>query len=268
MADFPAIYFDGEWRILACIPSDNNHDFPKYSSRVGFAGDSELKEIDLSWFANRIMNQGSTSSCVGHGAVAGMEIAYKQLGNPNQQFSPFFTYALINGGSDNGAMISDALKVLKKYGACPLEDMPRGVMYERQVPKKAFEQATRFKISQAYQCDSFEEVCHAISVGFTVPLGIYVGNNFGDLDSEGVSPLPRGGGGGHCILGCGLKKSTKYGWVIKIQNSWGSNWGDNGFCYIQKNHFKYMHPDAFAIQTIIDDPKDNFPQDNVPTVVN
>ena len=268
MADFPAIYFDGEWRVLAYIPSDGNHDFPKFSSRVGFSGDSELKEIDLSWFANRVMNQGSTSSCVGHGSVAGMEIAYKQLGNPSQQFSPFFTYALINGGSDNGAMISDALKALKKYGACPLDDMPKGAMYERQIPKKAYEQASRFKVSQAYQCDSFEEVCQAISVGFTVPLGIYVGNNFGDLDSDGVSPLPRGGGGGHCILGCGLKKTSKYGWVIKIQNSWGSNFGENGFCYIQKNHFKYMDPDAFAIQAIIDDPKDPFPQDNVPTVVN
>ena len=267
MANFPAIYFDGEWRVLSYIPSDNNHDFPKYSSRVGFS-DATIKEIDLSWFANRIMNQGSTSSCVGHGSVAGMEIAWKQLGNPPQQFSPFFTYALINGGSDNGAMISDALKELKKYGACPLEDMPKGVMYERQVPKKAYEQASRFKISQAYQCNSFEEICHAISVGFTVPLGIYVGDNFSDIDKDGVSPLPRGGGGGHCILGCGVKNTAKYGWVIKIQNSWGSSFGENGFCYIQKNHFKYMDLDAFAIQATFDDPKDSFPQDDVPTVKN
>ena len=56
MANFPAIYFDGEWRVLSYIPSDNNHDFPKYSSRVGFS-DATIKEIDLSWFANRIMNQ-------------------------------------------------------------------------------------------------------------------------------------------------------------------------------------------------------------------
>ena len=59
MADFSAVYFDGEWRVLAYIPSDNNHDFPKYSSRVGFA-DSEIKEIDLRWYANRLLNQGST----------------------------------------------------------------------------------------------------------------------------------------------------------------------------------------------------------------
>ena len=264
--DFPSVFFDGMWRVLAYIPSDNNHDFPKFKSMPQAQSNFELREIDLSWQGNRIMDQGSTSSCVGHGSVAGMEIAWKQVGNQPRNFSPFFTYALINGGSDNGAMISDALKVLKKYGACPLEDMPKGVMYERSIPKSAYDAAARFRISQAYQCEDFDDICQAINLGFSVPLGIYVGSNFSDIDSEGVSPLPRGGGGGHCILGCGLKKSSRYGWLIKIQNSWGRNFGDAGYSYIRKEHFRGMDPDAFAIQTIFDDPKDNNTSDDVPVL--
>ena len=267
-SNFPAVFFDGMWRVLAYVPSDNNHAFPKFSSMPQAQSNFELRETDLSWQSNRIMDQGSTSSCVGHGAVAGMEISWKQGGNEAKKFSPFFTYALINGGSDNGAMVSDALKALQKYGACPIEVMPKGIMYERQLPKVTYEDAKRFRISQAYQCDSYDEVCQAINLGFPVPLGIYVGDNFSDVDSEGISPLPRGGGGGHCILGCGLKKSNKYGMVIKIQNSWGSNFGVNGYSYIRKEHFKGMSPDAFAMQATFDDPKDSNVQDDVPVLKN
>ena len=265
---FPSVFFDGMWRVLAFIPSNGNHNFPKFSSMPQAQTTFELREIDLSWQGNRIMDQGSTSSCVGHGSVAGMEIAWKQTGNNAKNFSPFFTYALINGGSDNGAMVSDALKALAKYGACPLEDMPKGVMFERQVPRSSFDAAKRFRVSQAYECDDFDDICQAINLGFTVPLGIYVGSNFSDVDSEGISPLPRGGGGGHCILGCGIKKSSKYGWVIKIQNSWGKRFGVDGYSYIRKEHFKYMNPDAFAIQTTFDDPKDTNSSDDVPVLKN
>ena len=115
-SNFPAVFFDGMWRVLAYVPSDNNHTFPKLSSIPQAQSSFELRETDLSWQGNRIMDQGSTSSCVGHGSVAGMEISWKQGGNEARKFSPFFTYALINGGSDNGAMVSDALKALQKYG--------------------------------------------------------------------------------------------------------------------------------------------------------
>jgi intein/homing endonuclease len=47
-----------------------------------------------------------------------------------------------------------------------------------------------------------------------------------------------------------------------------SNFGMNGFAYIHKGHFQKMNPDAFAIQTIMDDPQDNTPTDEVPVVVN
>jgi hypothetical protein len=91
-------------------------------------------------------------------------------------------------------------------------------------------------------------------------LGIYVGDNFPNLDANGVAPLPAGGGGGHCLLGCGLKKSSQYGWLIKVQNSWSSEFGMNGYCYIHQGHFRMMQPDAFAIQQVATQ------DDNIPVV--
>jgi C1A family cysteine protease len=142
-------------------------------------------------------------------------------------------------------------------------------MFQNQFPQKAFENAKRFKLVQAFKCGSFEDICSAITLGFVCPLGIYVDQNFSRIDSDGVAGVPSGmNGGGHCILGMGLKKSSRYGWVIKIQNSWGGNFGRNGYAYIHKAHFQKMNPDAFAIQSIIDDPQDSTPIDEVPVVTN
>jgi len=263
----PAIKFDGEYRVLGCIPSDNNHDFANFGDQLFGQAQHDLREIDLAVvYKNRILNQGSTSSCVGQGCASGMELVWKQLGNPAQEFTPYFTYGLINGGRDAGAMISNGLMALKRYGACPNGMLGQGVMYQSQFTQQMYDAAMRFRLSLAFKCNSFDEICQAINLGFCCPLGIMVGDNFSNVDSEGVCPLRTSGGGGHCILGVGLKKHPRYGWLIKIQNSWGERFGIKGHAYLRREHFSQMHPDAFAIQAAFDDPQDKNTEDDVPVV--
>jgi hypothetical protein len=224
ISDLPAIKFDGIYRVLACIPStpESYESIPVFGSKFAAALDpSSWQEIDLSWHNPPILDQGSTSSCTAHAACSGMEVCYLQSGRKLVEFNPYFVYGLINGGRDAGSMISDAMKALIQNGICLKEDLPSGVMYQRQFPQQAFENAKRFRLENAFRCPTFNDICSAISLGFICPLGILVGSNFPNVDSEGIAPLPRGGGGGHAILGLGLKKSQRYGWLIKIQNSWG-----------------------------------------------
>lgn len=272
ISSLPAVKFDGVYRVLAALesPPEALAAFPRFSQRLGAAPlpDSQWGEIDLSWYANPIWDQGMTSSCVGQAVTAGTQLVNLQMGRPKVEFDPYFTYAWINGGRDAGSFISDALKSLQTNGACLKGDLPSGAMFQNQLTQQAVENGKRFRLSLAYHCKSFEEICSAITLGFVSPLGIYVDDNFSRLDSEGVSGTPMGGqGGGHAILGLGLKKSSRYGWLIKIQNSWGPRFGNKGYSYIHKGHFQRMHPDAFAIQMMIEDPKDNSPEDEVPVVV-
>jgi hypothetical protein len=270
ISSLPAINQNGVWRVLGCLPEtqESVSDFPKFGSQNFAAAldPSQFQEIDLDWYNIPRLDQGQTSSCVGHGGCTGMEYCWVQSGRPLNQFNPYFLYGLINGGRDAGAMISDALRALMGNGICQKDQLPAGVMFKNRFPATAFENAKRFKLIKAYKCDTFEEICSAITLGFVVPLGIMVGNNFPNVDNLGVAPLPNGGGGGHCILGMGLKKSARYGWLIKIHNSWGRSFGINGCCYIHKGHFASMNPDAFAIQSVMDDPADNTPDDEVPVV--
>lgn len=273
ISNLPAVLFDGFYRVLACIPETEASvaAFPRFGAfrTAGPLDPSQWMEIDLTWYKNPIWDQAMTSSCVGQGTTAGMQICYMQSGRPLTEFNPYFCYGLINGGRDAGAMISDGLKALMQYGTCPKNDLPAGVMFQNQFPQQAFVNAKRFRLAQAYKCSNFEEICSAITLGFVCPLGIYVDQNFSRVDSEGVAGTPTGmQGGGHCILGMGLKKSSRYGWMIKIQNSWGTRFGVNGHAYIHKGHFQRMNPDAFAIQSVMDDPQDVTPIDEVPVVTN
>jgi hypothetical protein len=272
ISHLPSVFVDGTYRVLACLPetAESVAAFPKFGSNMVAAIDPSLwREIDLAWYKNSLWDQAMTSSCVGQGVTAGMQICYMQSGRPLVEFNPYFIYGLINGGRDAGAMISDGLKALMEHGTCPKTDLPPGMMFKNQFPQKAFDNAKRFKLAQAYKCGSFEDICSAITLGFVCPLGIFVDQNFSRLDNEGVSGTPSGGqGGGHCILGMGLKRSNRFGWMIKIQNSWGTRFGINGHTYIHKGHFQKMNPDAFAIQSIIDDSQDNTPVDEVPVVIN
>ena len=267
ISSLPAIKFDGEYRVLGCIPSDNNHDFADFGSQLFGQAQHDLREIDLSQtYTIKINDQGSTSSCVGQGCDAGMELVWQQTGNPFRDFDAYFTYGLINGGRDAGAMISSGLMALKKYGAAPKGILSPGQMYQQQFTQQVYNEAARFKLAMAFKCNTFDEICQAINLGFCCPLGIMVGDNFSNVDSEGISPLRTRGGGGHCILGVGLKRHPRYGWLIKTQNSWGTRFGINGFSYLRREHFSQMAPDAFAIQTVFDDPKDTNTEDDVPVV--
>lgn len=262
ISNLSAIKFDGTYRVLGCISetAESKKKFQKFGSNFAAPLDqTQWKESDSEWYNLPIWNQLQTGSCVAQSCGMGVQFCRAQEGKPFIDLSPWYLYGLINNGVDKGAMISDALNALMQYGICPQADLSPGVMYKNQFPQKAFDDAVNYKLQQAYHCDTFEEICSAITLGFMCPLGIYVDQNFANLNSDGIAPIPRAmNGGGHALLGIGLKKYNG-SWIIKVRNSWGNKFGLNGCCYLTKSHFQIMATDAFAIQSILDNSTDNNP---------
>lgn len=199
-------------------------------------------------------------NCVGQASRTAFSYAWDISGQPHHDFHPRFVYTLINGGRDEGAIISDALVALKTYGIALNSDGPTEALFRRHFSKQAFETAKRFKVLEGYKLRSFEEICSAISNGLAVVSGIMVGRNFGNLDSEGTCPVPDYPLGGHALCHIGLKRSHTGAWLLETQNSWGTRWGNGGFCYLRKEHYSPqwgMPMDAYAIQADADDPQDD-----------
>jgi hypothetical protein len=264
ISNLPSVFFDGEYRVLGLTPSseESKAKFPKFGAHFATLDPSQWKETDLSSFNPDVLDQDGVGACASFAGSGGIAMGLLQAGRPKKAFNPYFLYALVNGGRDAGSSLSDVMSALMVDGVCSAEMMPYRLTFKSQLPQQAYDDASKYKLLKTFHCGSFEEICSAITLGFTVPLGIMVGNNFSNLDNEGVAPLPSGGGGGHAILGIGLHQSSRYGWVIKILNSWGSSFGMRGYCYLRKEMFRAMNPDAFAIQSV------NDPDSNVPVVTN
>ncbi len=253
------MHYDGqEWRVLGALQPQTCRLSP-FSEVFSTLDETQWSEFSVKDWNPKILNQGQYSSCVGHGACSAFTVAWALSGQKLHGFSPTFIYGLINGGRDAGALVGDSLEVLRDTGICFMNQVGENVVFESQFPTEAFTTAKRFRILDAYKINSFPEMGTALTRGMVCVSGIAVGNNFSNLDSNGVAPLPDRVIGGHCLAHLGLKRLSKGIWVVETVNSWGANWGLGGYCYLQQHAWdpSFGFPfDAYAIGAVCDDPEE------------
>lgn len=248
----------GHRRYLACLPKRATCALPRFP--MAPLPRSQWKEVSYRYLAAPILDQDGHGSCVGHGSCTAFDVAWRLGGGTPQPFSACFLYGLINGGQDQGAVVSDALEALKSSGIALETEVPEGMIYKRQFPASSFQTANRFKILEAYAVDNFDLIASAVQLGFPVSFGIEIGQAF-EPDSQGIIPDQRGGGGGHCMAGIGLRQLNGR-WYIEVQNSWGTRWGQSGYCFMPESYFG-RGTDAWAVQAEAEDPSET----NLPPVV-
>jgi hypothetical protein len=254
----------GEARILAALPPKPLFGgMPRWADHQPVIPRDQWEERDYSHFNAPILDQGNTGSCVGHGSATGQTRAMRMAGQSFIRLSACFIYGLINGGRDQGAVVSDAMDVLLRTGVCPESTVPEGMIYARQFPKSATVEAHDYRAGDCYHAATFDELASGIMMAWIPVYGIVVGDNFGDLDSEGACPAtPTGSRGGHCLTGFGLKRRGAGEWAMKTQNSWSQRWGDSGTVAVPQSMFTYAASvyggqlDAFLIRATLDPPRD------------
>jgi C1A family cysteine protease len=197
-----------------------------------------------------IFDQGQWGSCTANG-LAGV------LGflNPGNVFSRAFIYDLeriVEGtfGQDNGAEIHDGIKVLYTYG-CPFESaFPYTDDNLRIKPSDdVIKQAKSVVISDYFNLETFEDVLDCLASGFPVVFGIQVHESFQseDVASSGMVPQPDQFDdivGGHCMKAVGYDDNRR---LLIVGNSWGTGWGENGYCYIPYDYFQNEARDMWKI---------------------
>src|SRR3954453_23010764 len=152
----PSILVDGRNRPLGRLPP--RADFgglPRFAATNALIPRSDWREVDLSPLGVPVLDQGQHGSCVGHGSTSAYWFAYLMAGGtvPPSGFSPTSLYALINGGRDGGAVVSDAMDALISRGICTMAECPETVIYARQIPASAEATRKRFRVLDAFHCD-------------------------------------------------------------------------------------------------------------------
>lgn len=183
------------------------------------------------------MDQGQEGSCTAHAGLGAFQYLLKNqkslafVGSRN-----FLYYAerRIDGDTskDAGSTSLSCSKALSRYGVC-LETLWPYSQTDmlKNPPAPLWQEALTNKISSYKALTTLSQLKACLASGVPFIFGINVYQSFEDA-TDGIIPMPvlyDSLEGGHelCVVGYDDTKN----WFI-VRNSWGKNWGSNGYCYI------------------------------------
>jgi hypothetical protein len=224
---------------------------------------SEQSSTSLKDFVPVIKNQGGYGTCVGWStAYYGRTILNARIENlttiediSKSAFSPVFTYLNANTEDDyncqGGAFIGKAMNTMVDVGSLYFSDYD--VMCDTAIPEGLLEKASENKIkdfTRLFGDDEVNEVKiesvkrslvngNPVVIGFLVENSFYTAENVFEPDNAGTT-----GGHAMCVIGY---DDEKYGGSFEIVNSWGTNWGNNGFIWVRYADFATYSKYAFEM---------------------
>lgn len=116
--------------------------------------------------------------------------------------------------------------------------------------KSNLEKAKKNKPDKYVRIKYVEDIKYMIYKKIPVVIGMYVPESFETAKGKTLwTPKPdesRLDGYGHSVVVVGYD-NNKYGGAFEILNSWGENWGDNGYIWIRYNDFKKYFIGGYAL---------------------
>lgn len=221
-------------------------------------------KVDLRPHMTEVEDQGELSSCVANAVAGAYEYLVKRhRGDDAYDVSRLFIYynARERGGSegeDGGSLIADAIESLRESGACSEATWPYEPDTVNEKPDDgAYEEASSFLVEDMQLVPTTLAAWKgALAEGYPIAFGISLFESFDAHRRRGVVPMPspaessRESHGGHAMLCVGYSDPDR---VFIVRNSWGTTWGDNGYCYIPYDYLmsaKFNDGDSWIIRQL------------------
>ena len=102
---------------------------------------------------------------------------------------------------------------------------------------------------------NIDDIRQCLANGYPVIFGFVLFNSFNNIGHDGIMPMPSRTEaiiGEHAVAAVGYDDNTKF---ITIRNSWGQNWGNNGYFYMPYDFITnpYFASDFWTITAVQDD---------------
>lgn len=170
-----------------------------------------------------VRNQGSQGSCVAESTASVKEIHEKRNTGFEDYMSPQFVYNHRVNYPGEGMYPRDSMSIIYKRGILPEEDYPYGrIQLPADISQEQLEKASNYKVKgYAYIRDIYTLKAAILKTGgalITFPV-FPTRPEFWRKSNEGAVAS-----GGHAVSVVGW---TTDGFIIR--NSWGSEFGDNGY---------------------------------------
>jgi len=202
---------------------------------------------DLTQYANTPGDQGQVGACVTWATgYTGYGILMNEQGITGGPMAPMYIYSQIAQGNDQGTYASVALPMERDQGIDTKSDYTQGDFdYTTQPTQAERDNAANYKLSGFTQLSTSGDAArtdieNAISQGEPVAIGFNVHQSFMDLNSQTASDysyLPGDSGSDPVVGGHEVTIVAYNDQGVKIENSWGSGWGDSGFVTVPWSFF-------------------------------
>ena len=221
-------------------------------------------KVDLRPHMTAVENQGELMSCVANAVAGAYEYLVKRhQGEGAYDVSRLFVYynARAKEGpvnEDSGSYIADAIASLGEFGACSEATWcydPQQVNTEPSTD--AYGEAEEFLVEDVVLVPlTLDDWRHTLAEGYPIVFGISLYESFDKQKKAGVVPLPspaeaaRAAHGGHSMLCVGYSDPDQ---MFIVRNSWGTDWGDKGYCYIPYSYLvnpKFNSGDCWMIRQV------------------
>lgn len=237
--------FDNKYGWKPDSPDARDHEYVSDVMPVQVIPES----VDLrNSFMPAIWNQLSLGSCTAHGIGAIFQYMRRKLGLadfPPSRLYIYYNERAMEGttNSDSGAAIRDGIKSINQVGVCNELIWPYDTNKFAWKPSAdAYVDGLKHKalIYRKVFNNRAESIRNSLANGIPVVFGFTVYDSFERTwptvtGFKAVMPMPdiktESILGGHCVVIVGYLKINGKNYFI-IRNSWGTQWGDNGYFYM------------------------------------
>jgi Papain family cysteine protease len=226
------------------------------------------ESANLQKYAPAVGDQGKQGSCVAWSSAYGARTILESARNgtdPNGlKFSPAFLYNQIGLDGCEGSYINRAMDFMSQKGSVPYESFPYSDQdCSKQPDQQLLDQAKLFRMRGSNRLTvgdntdkiDLRAIKENLSQGAPVVIGMMVGGSYmqpmmgQDVWSPTQDDAAQMGFGGHaqCVVGY---DDAKYGGSFLIMNSWGPQWGNNGFAWVRYKDFQYFVREAYGLEAM------------------
>lgn len=214
-------------------------------------------DVDLRQYCTPVEDQGQLGSCTANAIVGMLEWMENKNRDTNvvrlSRLFVYFNERNIEGdiAEDAGAFIHDGINSLATLGICEESVWPyKENMFAVKPSAAAYDEALHHRYHNYHQLNgSKASLIGCLAEGYPFVFGVPVSEHKFCVDLPGgIVPMITGrerdlGGHAMCCVGYDLIRD-----VFIVRNSWGPDWGDNGYCYFPMDYLTKFGDDFWTVR--------------------
>ncbi len=201
-------------------------------------------KVDLRPYFTPVKNQGQLGACSSFAMVAIFEYILKKNRALDNDLSEAFVYHYAHqreqSATDDGTSLYNNIVALRTEGVCLESLCPYSDQETEEPSPEAINDAIHRRFRKALNVKKdIQHLKAAIAQGYPVAVSVKIFDSFSPV--AGFIPRPTQDEieedhcGNHAMVLCGYSDDEK---VFIARNSWGTRFGDNGYCYLPYSYIE------------------------------